>query len=70
MEEVQALCPRVGIIDHGQLIACETVANLLASLPSRNERLLRLPSACQAATSSLRAVRVATWFGFEPLAET
>jgi ABC-2 type transport system ATP-binding protein len=29
MEEVQVLCPRVGIIDHGKLIACDTLANLL-----------------------------------------
>ena len=35
MEEVQALCPRIGIIDHGQLIACDSVQNLLGQLPSR-----------------------------------
>lgn len=35
MEEVQALCPRIGIIDHGQLIACDTLPNLLARLPGR-----------------------------------
>jgi ABC-2 type transport system ATP-binding protein len=35
MEEVQALCPRVGIIDQGKLIACDTLANLLSKLPSR-----------------------------------
>src|SRR6266851_3187090 len=29
MEEVQALCPRVGILDHGRLIACDEVPNLL-----------------------------------------
>lgn len=29
MEEVQTLCPRVGIIDHGRLIACDTVPRLL-----------------------------------------
>lgn len=33
MEEVQALCPRIGIIDHGRLIACDTLAKLLAQLP-------------------------------------
>lgn len=32
MEEVQALCRRVGILDHGRLIACDTVATLLRSL--------------------------------------
>ena len=35
MEEVQALCPRIGIIDHGKLIACDLVQNLLNQLPSR-----------------------------------
>src|SRR6476620_2951261 len=34
MEEVQALCHRIGIIDHGRLIACDTLAHLLARLPS------------------------------------
>ena len=38
MEEVQALCPRVGIIDHGKLIACDALAGLLRHLPG----LLRL----------------------------
>jgi len=33
MEEVQSLCPRVGIIDHGKLIACDTLSNLLVKLP-------------------------------------
>src|SRR5207302_5047661 len=25
MEEVQALCPRIGILDHGKSIACDTL---------------------------------------------
>jgi ABC-2 type transport system ATP-binding protein len=29
MEEVQALCTRIGIIDHGRLIACDSVPGLL-----------------------------------------
>jgi ABC-2 type transport system ATP-binding protein len=29
MEEVQTLCRRVGIIDHGEVIACDTLPNLL-----------------------------------------
>jgi ABC-2 type transport system ATP-binding protein len=33
MEEVQALCTRVGIIDHGRLIACDSLAGLLHKLP-------------------------------------
>jgi len=32
MEEVQALCHRVGIMDRGKLIACDTVPNLISSL--------------------------------------
>ncbi|MCS7045196.1 MAG: ABC transporter ATP-binding protein [Gemmataceae bacterium] len=35
MEEVQALCRRIGIIDHGRLAACDTVPNLLRILPAR-----------------------------------
>jgi ABC-2 type transport system ATP-binding protein len=38
MEEVQALCPRLGIIDHGRLIALGTLESLLRQLPG----LLRL----------------------------
>ena len=41
MEEVQSLCPRVGILDHGKLIACDTVAHLLRQLPG----MLRLRGA-------------------------
>jgi ABC-2 type transport system ATP-binding protein len=32
MEEVQALCSRIGIIDHGKLIACDTLTGLLQTL--------------------------------------
>ena len=32
MEEVQALCPRVGIMDHGRLAACGEVPDLLRQL--------------------------------------
>jgi ABC-2 type transport system ATP-binding protein len=32
MEEVQALCQRIGIIDHGKLIACDTLPALLRQL--------------------------------------
>jgi ABC-2 type transport system ATP-binding protein len=31
MEEVEALCHRVGIMDRGKLVACDTVANLIAN---------------------------------------
>jgi ABC-2 type transport system ATP-binding protein len=29
MEEVQALCPRIGIMDSGRIVACDTLPNLL-----------------------------------------
>jgi ABC-2 type transport system ATP-binding protein len=32
MEEVQALCPRIAILDHGQIIACDMRENLLHQL--------------------------------------
>ncbi len=32
MEEVQALCSRIGIIDHGNLVACDTLHGLLSLL--------------------------------------
>jgi ABC-2 type transport system ATP-binding protein len=35
MEEVQALCPRIGIIDHGRLVACDTLSALLRTLRGR-----------------------------------
>jgi ABC-2 type transport system ATP-binding protein len=56
MEEVQALCTRIGIIDHGRLIACDSVTGLLQQMeglirirvpqttPSLRERIKRLPS--------------------------
>jgi ABC-2 type transport system ATP-binding protein len=55
MEEVQALCRRVGIIDHGRLVACDTVPDLLrrvrsvircrvgAVTPALRERVKGLP---------------------------
>jgi ABC-2 type transport system ATP-binding protein len=32
MEEVQTLCPRVGVMDHGRLVACDEVSALLHQL--------------------------------------
>ena len=32
MEEVQALCPRIGILDHGKMIACDSRETLLSRL--------------------------------------
>jgi ABC-2 type transport system ATP-binding protein len=42
MEEVQALCRRVGIMDHGRLIACDTLPGLLRQLTG----LIRCRLAC------------------------
>ncbi len=35
MEEVQSLCPRVGILDQGKLIACDSVTELLRKQDGR-----------------------------------
>ncbi len=35
MEEVEALCPRIGVMDHGRLIACDTLPALLQKLNGR-----------------------------------
>jgi ABC-2 type transport system ATP-binding protein len=55
MEEVQALCPRIGIMDHGNLVACDTLPRLLRLMrgtirfrlshlpPALRERLKELP---------------------------
>src|SRR5262249_39141340 len=48
MEEVQTLCSRVGIIDHGRLVACDTLPRLLQLLPgSILFRVLDLPAPLQ-----------------------
>lgn len=64
MEEVQTLCPRVGILDNGRLIACDTVASLLRMLegtieirvsnngPTVAERLCLLPDIRVVATTN------------------
>jgi ABC-2 type transport system ATP-binding protein len=58
MEEVQALCPRIGIIDHGKLIACDTIQNLMSHLPSRLRLSVRvLSKKARARLKSLDALR-------------
>jgi ABC-2 type transport system ATP-binding protein len=60
MEEVQALCPRVGIIDHGRLIACDTVANLLQQFSGLLRlRVPSLPDQVRARFQSLGSLRTA-----------
>jgi ABC-2 type transport system ATP-binding protein len=44
MEEVQALCPRVAIMDHGRVIACDKVANLLREEPGKIRFHLNQPT--------------------------
>ncbi len=64
MEEVQALCPRIGIIDHGRLIACDTRQALLLRLIEGNVRLTfarTAPGAAErfaATAGSLRIVSI------------
>jgi ABC-2 type transport system ATP-binding protein len=55
IEEVEALCARIGIIDHGQLVACDDLAALLTRMsglirfrvpeptPTLHERLRQIP---------------------------
>jgi ABC-2 type transport system ATP-binding protein len=45
IEEVQALCSRIGIIDHGQLIACDDLASLLKQLDGLIRFRVSAPSA-------------------------
>jgi ABC-2 type transport system ATP-binding protein len=35
MEEVEALCDRVAIIDHGRIVACDSLPKLLTLMPSK-----------------------------------
>ena len=54
MEEVQALCARVGIIDQGNLIACDTVSGLLQRLKAVIR--FRVPSVTPALLERLRSL--------------
>jgi ABC-2 type transport system ATP-binding protein len=66
MEEVQSLCPRIGIIDHGKLIACDALSCLLNKLPSRLRFSARaLPEKARARLLTLDVIRILT-----PNAET
>jgi ABC-2 type transport system ATP-binding protein len=54
IEEVQALCSRVGIIDHGQLIACDYLAALLQQMDGLIR--FRVPSATADLCDRLREI--------------
>ncbi len=58
MEEVQALCRRVGIIDHGRLIACDTTPALLKLLEGQIR--FRVSQASEKMWSRLRQIPGAT----------
>jgi ABC-2 type transport system ATP-binding protein len=49
MEEVEHLCSRIGIMDHGRLLACDTLAGLLRSL----QGLIRFRIGAKAAPQDL-----------------
>ena len=42
MEEVEYLCTRIGIIDHGELIACGTIPELRETIGDRSRMILTL----------------------------
>ena len=61
MEEVQSLCPRIGIIDHGRLVACDTVQNLLRQMSGLIRlRVPHLPATTSARLAALGNVRLST----------
>lgn len=59
MEEVQALCSRIGIIDHGRLIACDTLPNLLKELDGLVR--VRVPAVSDALRDRLHSFPDCTW---------
>jgi ABC-2 type transport system ATP-binding protein len=59
MEEVQALCRRVGIMDNGRLVACDTLPNLLQRVRGLIRfRLSRLPAALREELKNLPDCRL------------
>ena len=59
MEEVQALCPRIGILDRGRLIACDDVCSLLHQLPGHvRVRVANMPEAARRRLGELAGMRV------------
>jgi ABC-2 type transport system ATP-binding protein len=60
MEEVQALCSRIGILDGGKLVACDTLPNLLRSLEGRiRVRLPQVPATLRQRIQALANVQLA-----------
>ncbi|MFQ3591971.1 MAG: ABC transporter ATP-binding protein [Gemmataceae bacterium] len=54
MEEVETLCNRVGIIDQGRLVACDTLSGLVRTLPSVVR--VELQSPCDTLANRLRTI--------------
>lgn len=55
MEEVQVVCTRAAIIDHGKLLACDTISQLLKQIPFEVELRLgqsRVPEGMSLGTSA------------------
>jgi ABC-2 type transport system ATP-binding protein len=53
MEEVEAICHRVAIVDHGKLLACDTVDNLLQSVSAAVHLHVANPQAAAAELGDL-----------------
>ncbi len=61
MEEVQALCNRIGIIDHGRLIACDTLPALLQTLKGQIRfQVSQMTDALRQSLSSLPEAELTT----------
>lgn len=54
MEEVEALCPRIAILDHGQIIACEAITSLLQHIDTTIK--LVIDNAPEGLATQLRAL--------------
>src|SRR5207249_7893413 len=58
MEEVQSLCTRIGVMDHGRLIACDTLPALLQQLEGLIRfRVPRVPAVLRERVESLPDVK-------------
>ena len=63
MEEVQALCPRLAILDAGKLLACDETANLLKRLDATARLTVPDPTAALARVQHLPGVKSAAVSG-------
>jgi len=59
MEEVQALCPRLAILDHGRILANDSLPNLLRTLESSVVLTLDQPEAVLEAVRAMQGVKSA-----------